>query len=192
MAAGLTFWQMPEDQDVFLEYLAKTGNIVAISHFAAVPLRNALRPLPLGSFVGAGDFERLHIFPVEFADAIRIHEFPLSAQQTSPLYAVDTVRSPVLLYTPGTLAEGALSQSNLSTSWTYLDEDKRTVVAKPLRFRKWGEGVLRWLRRVTPEWYGCRGYRCTRMAAGRAKDGVRLVLYHGWSGKHTGNGSFEV
>lgn len=183
---------MPEEQDVFLEHVVKTGDILAISHFEAVPLRNDLRPLPLASFVGSHDFKRLHIFPVEFADAIQIHEFPRNAQQMSSLYSVDTMLSPILLYTPGTFTDGALSQSHLSTYWTCLDKTKHIVVAKHLGFRKWGEGVFRWLRRVTPEWFGCRGYRCTRMAAGRAQNGVSLVLYHGWSGKHTGKGSFEV
>jgi len=190
MATGLTFWQMPEEQDRFLEHVAETGDVVAISHFEALPQRKDLRALPLAAFVGSRDFKRLHIFPTEFADDILIHEFPPGPHQAQPLYGVDTSRSPILMYTPGSIVDEALSQSNLSACWTCLDEAERVIVDKPPAFRKWGERVFKWLRRATPEWYGCRGYRCTPSAADRAQNGLRLVLYHGWTGHHTGKGSF--
>lgn len=191
MATGLTFWQMPDEQDAFLDYVAKTGDILAISDFEAVPLRENLRPVPVADFMGHS-FKRLHIFPSEFANCIVIREWPPDAQHVAPIYSIDTAPSPLIMYTPGSLTDGALSQSNLSTNWSCLDATGRIIVDKPRGFRPWGERVFRWLRRATPEWYGCRSYRCTSMAAGRAEDGVRLVLYHGWSGKHTGKGSFEV
>jgi hypothetical protein len=192
MATGLTFWQMPEEQGRFLDYVAGTGDVLGISNFEALPSRKDLRALPLAGFAGSGDIKRLHIFPAQFADDIEIHEFPPSAQHARPLYSVDTMRSPVLMYTPGKLVDGALSQANLSTCWTCLDKTGRVIVEKPAAFRQWGERVFRWLRRMTPEWFGCRGYRCTRIAATHAQNGLQLVLYHGWTGEHTGEGSFEV
>jgi hypothetical protein len=192
MATGLTFWQMPEEQDRFLRHVSEAGGVLAISHFEALSDPKDLRPVPLAAFVGLRDFKRLHIFLAEFADDIPIHEFPSGPGQSRPLYGVDTMSSPSLMYTPGAMVDEALSQSNLSTCWTCLDAAKRVIVDKPPAFRKWGERVFRWMRRATPEWYGFRGYRCTRTAADRAKSGLRLVLYHCWTGQHTGKGSFEI
>jgi hypothetical protein len=72
MATGLTFWQMPEEQDRFLEHVAKADDTLAIRHFEALPDRSDLRVLPLAAFVGLHDFKRLHIFPAQFADDIVI------------------------------------------------------------------------------------------------------------------------
>lgn len=155
---GVTFWWFPDEEPAFLTFLQSTGEILAISTlvasdpgaFHATAVSDAIQKDP----------DQILIAPACFALRPII---AFSDMSGSRRYYVSSMTSCLLAYKRGRFRErGQLGQSNLSASWKRLDQAKAAMVDKDPDFRRWGERVLRWVRKATPEWHEHKGYRVSR------------------------------
>lgn len=180
MASVVTFWQLPDEEAAFLRYLAGGGEVVAIRHMEAVPDPVSLRPVPVEELVGRTDAGRLYFT----LGSIATEPMPLHRWEPEPpgepVQFSLPVGLPAIVYDAGTLADGALSQSNAAA---YPSKAPAMVAA-------WMRRVFGWLRRAAPHWHEYESYRVTELAAQEALGGLALVPYHGWRGRSTGRSSF--
>ena len=189
MATGVTFWQLADDQDRFFRYLMQKGSVFAFPHFEAVADLGLIRAEPIEQFLLREFGPRLYITPQKYATHPTFHAFPPSSSDQSVLYTL-SAKFPALVYTPGSLKDGVLSQSNASAYTCYIDDEAQVIHKMPADFLLWLRQVTGWLRRATPEWHSYRGYRVTKAAAEAALSGLQLLPYHGWGGQCTGKSSF--
>lgn len=185
MACGVTFWQMPDEETAFFEYLVRTDEICTFP-FATFTDRSLICSTPLTSLLGRTDTTRLCLTLQEYASNPAVFEFE---REGSPRYTLGP-EFPCLIYTVGSIENGQLSQSNASSNTYFLDKSQNVIRNHPDPFVKWIRRVMGWLRRSTPEWHRYRGYRVTKAAAQEALSGLSLVPYHGWVGPDTGKSSF--
>lgn len=177
MASVMTFWQLPDEEAEFLRYLARCGEAVAIRHMEAVSDPAALKPVPVEEVVGRPDAGRLYLtLRSVVTESLPLHRWEPELPGEPARYSLP-VGFPAIVYDAGTLADGALSQSNVAA---YPSDAPATVAA-------WMRRVFAWLRRAAPYWHESEGCRVTELAA---LGGLTLVPYHGWRGRSTGQSSF--
>jgi hypothetical protein len=189
MASGVTFWQMPDEEEVFFRYLLSKGDIDAFSFLFPARDPSDLRSSPLEAFLGRTDDTRLYLTLHEYAVQPPIIEFQRQTLDDGPRYTFG-VEFPSIMYSRGLVNHSQLSQSNASARTCYPDKAVTVVHKMPEPFLRWVKATMSWLRRATPEWHEYRGYRATKRAAQAALGGLKLVPYHGWSGNSTGESSF--
>jgi hypothetical protein len=61
MASVVTFWQLPSEEESFLRYLARGGDVCAIRHMEAVADPAAIHPVPVEELIGRADTQRLYL-----------------------------------------------------------------------------------------------------------------------------------
>jgi hypothetical protein len=189
MASVVTFWQLPEEEDVFFNYLSRKDDVHAFPLEDAVADPGLIRSAAIRQFVGRESDTRLYITPREYAASPKVFAFqPTSLGQ--PVRYQLASEFPALVYDRGSLKDGRLSQSNVCAYTGYVDAEARVFHKMPAGFLGWLKRVMGWLRRATPQWHSYPGYRATNAAAQAAISGLVLVPYHGWSGAYTGNSSF--
>jgi hypothetical protein len=130
MASVVTYWQVPEDERDFLDYLLKTGDVVAVLD-EWVESRDLLRPVPIATHIERENtigfqFALRHLLDVNYTDERQFDgktQFCLS------------MRSNTISYRRGLLANGRLPQSNLSMYSAYPHDYARVMVARRDRAR---------------------------------------------------------
>lgn len=171
MASVVTFWQLPEEEPLFLDYLESTGDIVGIP-WCKVPDRALLEPRPLRALISQ-EPDSVLVGLREVLVELPINTFNEDGSKT---YAVATSKVPMLMYSRGQWrAENKLGRSNIAGDWTTVSEDKRRIIDKPEAFVKWGRKVLAWVRKHTPFWHQYEGYRITPAVAEAIKHGLEIV-----------------
>lgn len=180
MASVVAFWQLPNEEEAFLHYLAQDENVVAIRHREAVPDPATIRAIPVEELIGRTDNSRLYLTLQTVVEApMDLKRWEPTAPGEPVRYGLG-VRFPAIAYDADTLVEGRLSQSNAAAYPSQATEKVAT----------WMRRVFAWLRRTTPHWHEYEKYRVTEQAAQAALGGLVLVPHHSWRGKSTGRSSF--
>jgi hypothetical protein len=139
----VTFAQLPEEEPVFLQYLAKTGDVWA-------------RPLadqPMCEPAPAADFLAAHATTLARNGGVDVY-LGCRAEVLAPLLnesgAIDIFGSCLVGYRRGEYHPGGeLAQSNL---FFYRGSFRgEQFVSKPQSFLRWADKILGWARRHTPE-----------------------------------------
>lgn len=114
MASVVTFWQLPEEEPLFLDYLESTGDIVGIP-WCKVPDRALLEPRPLRTLISQ-EPDSVLVGLREVLAELPINTFNEDGSKT---YAVATSKVPMLMYSRGQWqAENKLGRSNIAADWT--------------------------------------------------------------------------
>ena len=180
MASVVTFWQLPSEEEAFLRYLSRGGDVVAIRHCEAVPDPSAIRPTSVAELIGRRDCDRVYLtLKSVTAGPLPLHRWDPESPGKPVQYSLP-VDFPAIVYDAGSLKRRQLSQSNAAA---YPAQAPANVAA-------WMRRVFGWLRRSAPHWHEYQRYRVTELAAKAALDGQLLVPYHGWRGTSTGRSSF--
>lgn len=170
MPAVVTFWQLPDEEEVFLRYLESTGIVVAMpDHW--VKNKEELFPQPIRKFIAEHNPDQL-LFGLEQQLTNLSFEPREHAGERGFMYP-DTMKISVLVYSrPKYRDKGKLGESNLAAYWTCLDESRTSIIDKDPEFVKWGKKVLAWARRHTPEGHEYKGDRVTKRAKEAAERGI--------------------
>jgi hypothetical protein len=161
MPSVLTFWQLPEEEAAFIEYLQTTGNVLALPS-RWVKTREELSPQPIRAYLETHDPPQISFGLEQHLKDIspepRIYEGESGFMQPSEMEFC------LIGYNrPRFRRNTELGQSNLAAYWQRLDPEARILVEKPPEFVRWGKAVFAWLRRHTPEWHQ-KWYRVTQGA----------------------------
>lgn len=171
MASVVAFWQLPEEESAFLEYLESTGDIVGMP-WSKVPARALLEPTPLQTLISR-DPDSVLLGQRELLGEMPINTFN---EDGSTTYAVSVSKVPMLIYRRGKWrAKNKLGGSNLSGDWTTVSDDGSRIIDKPEAFAKWGRKVMAWVRKRTPYWHQYERYRITAAVAEAIKHGLEIV-----------------
>jgi hypothetical protein len=148
------YWCLPEEEVEFVERLMTTGDIVA---FPSPPTKSA--PMPIREMIEKKNPETILISTREFLKRIGAKQ---SHQQGTTECYLSVFDHPVVGYARGWFyPSGELGSSLLWAYTTYLDKNRRLLVAKDPEFKKWVQKLLRWVRKWTPDYYQSKGYRLT-------------------------------
>jgi len=168
MTSVLGFWWFPDEEAPFLDYLRKSGPLVAT---------------PEGRFrreeeIIVSDFDLVvasNARGILFTKAEYGPELKLYRGVDAGVYSPNERMSPFVSYQRGTIApNNKLRMSNLVARASYFDERGRTV-EKPIEFVKWYKRAFKWVRDRTPLWHRYESYRITERVAQAVKDGWELV-----------------
>lgn len=174
MASVVGYWQLPEDEREFLEYLESTGQIVAFPPEGVLTAAE-VQPESIRSFIESRDPSGLEFGPME------LQEVPVPMQiGEERRFMVTAMRHCVIGYRRGRLYDGTITQSNLCAYSSYLADDCSHMVSKRPEFLSWSKKVLRWVRKRTTDKVECNGYsyRATRRVKAAVTAGeLRAKLY---------------
>lgn len=147
MVAGFTFWQLPDEEKAFLDFVDGTGTIVAIAQ-GPVDSDKELLLRPFREYIDTHDPTLLFFGPREHV-LLAVVE-PLGHGETKQLFITHHT-SCLLRYERGGFRgeSGELSPFALSGYWQRLNDNKTGYLNKDPAFKKWGEKVLRWMRTRT-------------------------------------------
>jgi len=172
----VTFAQLPEEEAVFLEFLATTGDVWAraVKDDSAKPVHT---PAPVATFLqrhGADllDHGTLHVWIGLGPDVRKPKKSKVNGRM-----AVDPFPACLVGYTRGEYYPGGeLAQSNLYFYRGSFQGEE--FVKKPEPFLRWAAKVLAWMKKRTPEEvpvHRCNyKTRATPRAAAAAADGLKV------------------
>jgi hypothetical protein len=178
MPSVVTYWQLPEDEEEFLDFLVKIGAVMAIPTGPWRRTRAELCPRPVARYIEQDDPSSLY-----FGLQQHIGEEDIEAreQDGEMFFTISDTKSCVIGYDRGRLRKGnKLGQSNIYAYWKYPSADATEMLDKNPDFVKWARRVLGWVRRFTPETAEVHGfpYRATkRVKAALLKGEIEVVLY---------------
>ncbi len=159
MPSVVTFWQFPEEEQQFIEFLNGTGCVVAFPS-GPVETESELVPQPLNDYISRYDPDQLLFGLEDFAEKRIVKQVEFEGQ---PRFCVTSMDSCLVGYRRGNFRDGnKLGQFNLAAYWTRLSDDGKSLVNKDRTFKKWAEKVFSWVREATPEWHQFKTYRVTR------------------------------
>jgi hypothetical protein len=166
MSAGVTFWQLPEDEREFLIFLAGTGNVLALpSHW--VKAHWELTPKSIASYIEQQDPPQVELVLESHVSQLRVDSHVKDSQI---YFSIPTMKNLVIGYNRCRFHSGKLCQSNLSADWAYPNEDATEMVRKSEEFIRWAKRILAWARKATPEKCSLNGYEYR--ATKRVKEAV--------------------
>jgi hypothetical protein len=170
--SGVQFWRFPDEEAVFLEYLGKTGNIIAFSR-GKFWHKNEFLPMPLETLIKSKDPDRLCFCLDHHINNVVLKSF---SDADGEFCVVSLPESPVISYDRGRLLNSnKLSTSFLESHWSYL-LDGKTFINKPEDFIKWGKRIFRWSQKTTPEFYQHKYGRITpRVAEALHQNQIELI-----------------
>jgi hypothetical protein len=155
--SGVQFWRFPDEEEAFLEFLEKTGNIVGLSKgkfrhkddFAFIPLEKLIKDFDPPAVYFCLDSYLKDVVAASCSDS------------QGEYHVLDLYKSPVISYVRGKfVSPRQLSTSLLSAHWSY-SLDRETSAAKPEDFIKWAKKIFRWVQKTTPEFYQHKHCRIT-------------------------------
>jgi hypothetical protein len=168
MSASVKYWRLVEEEKDFIGYLSSIEPTVALAA-RVYPSLDLVRWQPLDTAFASNE-ERYLITPSRLAPQVRLIPAPDAG------FKVDVVSSPILFYYRGRmLAERRLSATALSAEWTYLADDRATVIDKSDDFIRWAKRVMQWVRRAAPGWYRHKAHRITEKAEAARQAGLELI-----------------
>lgn len=162
-ARATTFFLLIEEEKELIEYLTRTGSVVAYTH-EAVPAAQ-IKPVPLEEYLRTDSPRSLYVTPAEFSAKIKLVKFRQQvAGKTQLLARIDTITSHVVYYQrPIMKNENRLAPVSLSYHPTYFDHAEKKVKKAP-GFIDWAEHLYRWV--------GDRATNTIEALKLRASDGV--------------------
>lgn len=178
MANVLAYWRFPEEEEPFLTYLEKTGDIQA-SVFTSVPERVLLRPRPLRELLKAEEPESVVFGRWEFMEYAPIGSYV--HEDGSVSYSRHYQDGPLICYSRGNFrTPRQLGRSNLcfaSSCWVSdgANPDLDHSRPQPPEFLSWARNVLSWVRRHTQPYQYPR-QRITPRVLAEAENGLELVI----------------
>jgi hypothetical protein len=178
MASTVTFWWFPDEEEAFLEFLERTGQVLALP-FAATETKDGLVPRPFREYITAADPHQCFLLLADVAELI-IEPFKVVESGTAvERCRVVDMKSCVVGYDRGKLlGSDKLTASNLYTYWDYPNPSGSSLVRKPEEFIRWAKNVLGWVHKATPEWHQYRNYRVSkRVKEAILNDGLQIVTY---------------
>ncbi|MDX1964707.1 MAG: hypothetical protein SFX18_16275 [Pirellulales bacterium] len=160
MASVVTFWQLPDEEQRFFDYMESTGEVVAITTLRVYE-QSEIAPIPIRQFVANNNSMQLYIGLKTLIVANGIDTFIIKGQTR---YGLESMKSNVIGYDRPVFLEGKLAQSNLFYYNSYPDIAKNSMISKDRLFLNWAKKILNWMRRNTPEkvMYNGFPYRATK------------------------------
>ena len=163
--SAISFWRFPEEEETFLDFLDRTGNVIAIPYKNFHSLEE-ITPRPLRELVKDSDSNSdsysLLIGLDHWINQIKAHS---RFHDGENIFGISYFDSPLIVYDRGRIYESQkLLRSNLCGAWSYVDDQKR-VIHKSDAFIKWSKKVFAWVRKATPEFHQYRTYRLTPRVA---------------------------
>src|SRR3989442_11262913 len=127
------------DEDSFLQFLRSTGDLVI---------------LPSSS--STSDFAPISALPEPSQDEStrrvwlqnRTVSLPLVTEYAAEknVYVIDGFQSPVVEFLRSWMVSHMMLAGGIRADMNYLDSDKRDLVRKPAKFRKWFDSMQSWVR----------------------------------------------
>jgi hypothetical protein len=155
MPAVFTFWQLPEDEEIFFKFLLTTGEICALPDHA-VRTREEVAPVPLLSYA-AQYYRNFHFGLEQFAFQARVKTIEHQGEKHFQLAYMEPC---MIGYRRPRLDGKRLFPSNLAAYWTYVDDSETIILQKDPEFVKWAKKVYRWARKFAPKQIPFRGSLC--------------------------------
>lgn len=174
MSAGrvLRFWWLPEEERKFIDFLEKTGQVVAYPG-GAFWTKEELSPKPIRKYIeeNAPDQLKLSILGA-FPEPVIIS----TGRTSEPHLHISYSRSCIIVYDRVRFkSEDTLAAGNLCANTYYVIDEK--WAEKPIEFTKWVDRVFRWVRRATSEKYGKYNYRVSKRVMEAIQKGLKLTEY---------------
>lgn len=150
MASVFTYWQLPEEEAEFLDFLDSTGIVVAYPNHGVKTPQEA-DPQPIRVFWAKNAPLRC-MLGLDSNKASTVLEF--KSQGDEQFYSVSLMNSCVIGYSRPNFRNGNhLGQSNLAAYLQYSDGSK-----KPDWFWKWTNQVFRWAKKKAADKQEYHGY----------------------------------
>lgn len=167
----LACWWLPEEEAHFLDYVEKTGDVLALPAEGAESMEK-LTPRPLRAYI-LRDKPPSVVFGLDKYFTPELTQYAKS-EEPKGHYRVSVPESCVIEYTRAVLEDGQLSVANLSF-YTGYDAPGSQYVNKPDGFLHWARNVFRWVRRTTSELHPQKGLRMTPAALQALRQGLKLI-----------------
>lgn len=150
MAIAFTFWQLPEEEDKFLDFLDSTGIVVAYpDHW--VKTRQEADPQPIRPYLAKNDPLTCLLGLDSYKAATGVE---IMSQGDEQFFSVPMMDACLIGYSRPRFREGNhLGKSNLAAYLQYSDGSK-----KPDWFRKWTNQVFRWAKKSAADKQKYHGY----------------------------------
>lgn len=145
MPAVLTFWMLPEEEELLLSKFLKLGPIVAYPT-RWMTNRKALDPKPIHEFIREINPSQLSFTLEALSYLIPVE----SIERNGQIYFKFPYEVCTIHYRRGTLTGNKLYLSNLSADWTQLNEDHTAIIYKSQEFIDWGKKIFAIARKLTP------------------------------------------
>jgi hypothetical protein len=177
MAAVVTFWRFPDEEERFLRYVVKTGDIWACTGERVTDVKR-LEPRPIIELIREHDPDAVLFGPREFMDRSPIKRYEHEGEIRYGRYFMNV---PLISYTRGRFrSPRELGLSNMCAEYDDLATDEHDpecqyLVRRPEAFIKWVQRVFAWIRRDTPKWHQYKGYRVTERVAEEIAKGLEIV-----------------
>jgi len=171
MAAVLSFYQLPEEEENFLKYVEGSGKILAVP---SLPMRSRedLRPLPFHEFIHRFDPDVVYFGLEEHANLIVVSPY---LDEQGEFVTVNNMRSPLVHYRrPRWRDPKRLTMSNLVAYWSYPDEKKTAMLDQPREFVKWAKKIYQQVRKIAPPLSENKFIRVTPGVEAAMREGVTL------------------
>jgi hypothetical protein len=172
MAAVLTFYQLPDEEETFLDYVESTGKIIAVP-FEIARTRSDFTPLPLRECLNRFNPNKVAFGLEEHSELIKIGAY---FDKQGEYFTVSLMTSPLISYTRSRWrAPQQLGMSNLAAYWSYPNESATAMLDHPGEFIKWAKKIFRKGREIAPRWPEHESLRMTPLVAAAIREGVKLV-----------------
>ncbi len=159
MPTGVTYWQFPDEEHAFLDFIQGTGDVIVIPS-ELVDSPGAIVAYPPLEYIRQYDPDQVLLGLHSLFDKLIVEPVVVGGKQK---YCVAPATSPLMRYRRGKFRDTKkLGQFNISASWKRLTEAKTALVDKDPDFKKWAEKVIRWVRTSAPDWHEFKGYRVSR------------------------------
>jgi hypothetical protein len=144
MATVFTYWRLPEEEQEFLAFLAKSGGAVALP-FESVRRKDSMVFRPMRELLESDDPQSVVFCPEEFSGQLQIHEY---SDELDKYFTASPMDSPVIAYKRGKLEGNELDITSFAAYWKFVTDAGDRWLDKPEEFVSWGKRVFRWLRRT--------------------------------------------
>jgi hypothetical protein len=172
MAAVLSFYQLPDEEETFLDYVESTGKIIAVP-FEIVRTRSDFTPLLLRECLNRFNPNLVAFGLEEHSELIKIGAY---FDKQGEYFTVSLMASPLIAYTRSRWrAPQQLGMSNLAAYWSYPNENGTAMLDHPGEFIKWAKKIFRKGREIAPRWPEHESLRMTPLVADAIREGVKLV-----------------
>lgn len=172
MRIVVTYWGLPEEEQSFLDYLEKTGEVLAVVKQNS-PSRESFIPRPVREVI-KDDPQSILLLLGGHRDLLKVVPFQ---KEGATWYGVHAMKSPVIDYLRGQWrGPNRLGQSNIAAYPDYPDEKGTRLIPHPESFVNWAKKTAAWVRKFTPYHHQYKNYRITAKVKEQLKQGLELVV----------------
>jgi hypothetical protein len=140
--AVFTFWQLPEEEGDFLDYLESTGPVVACpNHWVSTEAEAS--PADLRPYLAKYDPDTVKLGLSSHLEEVVIQK--ITEKDKPVMFSTDLMTSSLVGYTRGRITgAGQLERTILAA---YLDLPEEGGTLKPAWFRRWVKKIFAWVKR---------------------------------------------